>query len=249
MRRIVPGPPAELDRMGLHEAYEPDRTRPSVRLNFVTSLDGAVAVNSHSRGLSSDTDRAVFSLLREQADAVMVGAGTLRHEGYGAVQLAPEQRSRRAGRGMPEDLVLVVVSGALSLSPDSPVFAAATVRPVLLTRADAPSERIAALRAVADVVIAGAPDADGSSVDLAVGLAALRERGLAQILCEGGPHLFGSLLAAGLVDELCLTISPLLAGPGAGRIVAGPTLPAPAGMRLVHLIEHDSFLFSRYARR
>ena len=93
----------------------------------------------------------------------------------------------------------------------------------MLTHAGADAAQQAALAAAADVVVCGE-----SVVDLAVGLAELRQRGLDQVLCEGGPHLFGALLAADLVDELCLTVSPLLAGPGSERIVAGPTRPGPA---------------------
>ncbi len=115
----------------------------------------------------------------------------------------------------------------------------------MLTRAAAPPTLRDQIGAVADVVTCG-----DTSVDLAFGLAELRRRGLAHVLCEGGPHLFGALLAEDLVDELCLTISPLLAGPGAGRIVAGPPLDGrpPAGMRLGHILAEGDSLLTRYIR-
>jgi riboflavin biosynthesis pyrimidine reductase len=242
MRRLLPDA-RDLDDAALRSAYAPDRSKPSIRLNFVSSLDGAVEVDGHSRGLSGEADQAVFALLRDHADAVMVGAGTLRHEGYRAVRFKGARRAWRLEHGLTEHPTLVVVSAALDLDPDSPVFTEAPVRPVVLTHAGAPAERRDRLAAVADVVACG-----DSVVDLSVGLDVLRQRSLDHILCEGGPHLFGALLAADLVDELCITISPLLAGPGAGRIVAGPTRPEPLGMRLAHLIEADSALLVRYTR-
>jgi len=246
MRRIWPQSahdPAPLDDAALTVAYAPDRTRPGVRVNFVTSLDGAVEVGGYSEGLSGDADQAVFRLLRMLCDALLVGAGTLRHEGYGAVRLDEARREWRREHGLAEFPTLVVVSSSLDLDPDQPAFSDAPVRPIVLTNAAAPPDRLQRMREVAEVVVCG-----DTVVDLAVGLAELRERGLDQVLCEGGPHLFGALLAADLVDELCLTISPLLAGPGPGRIVAGAGRGAPLGMRLVHVIVAGDMLLTRYAR-
>jgi len=138
---------------------------------------------------------------------------------------------------------LIVVSGRLDLSPTHRAFADAPARPAILTSEKAPPDRVTALSAVADVVAAGT-----DQVDLAAGLAALREQGIRQVLCEGGPHLFGSLTAAGLVDEVCLTVSPLMAGAGAGRITAGPPA-APAGLWLRHVLEEDGVLLLRYTRQ
>ncbi len=243
MQRIWPDP-APLDAAGLAAAYAVDRSTPCVRMNFVSSLDGAVEVDGYSRGLSSPADQQVFHVLRPHADAVMVGAGTLRHEGYGAVRLSDEQRETRAAQGIQPDPTLVVVSGSLGLDADSKPFAQAPVRPVVLTHAAAPADRRADLARVADVVICG-----DTVVDPAVGLAELHRRGLEQVLCEGGPHLFGALLAADLVDELCLTMSAQLAGSGAGRIVADGRRDTPADLRLVHLILADDTVFTRYSRQ
>jgi riboflavin biosynthesis pyrimidine reductase len=242
VRRILPatGPLTDDE---LIEAYAPDRSRPAVRINFVTSLDGAVEVDGYSRGLSGDADRKVFGILRRYADAVMVGAGTLRHEGYRAVRMSDEIRAWRTARGLREHPTLVVVSANLDLDPDSPTFAEAPVRPVVLTHAGSEDETRAALAKVADVVVCGE-----SVVDLRTGVEALRDRGLDQVLCEGGPHLFGSLLAADLIDELCLTVSPMLAGPGAGRIIEGPTGPASVPLVPVQIIEADGALLTRDAR-
>jgi riboflavin-specific deaminase-like protein len=243
MRRLFPDQ-STLDDEGLRDAYALDRTRPSVRVNFVSSLDGAVEVSGYSRGLSSPTDHQLFGMLRAHSDAVMVGAGTLRHEGYGPLTIGEKGQAWRRANGLAEQPTMVIVSSSLEVDPTSAVFTDAPVRPVVLTHAGAPPERRAALEPVADVITCG-----DSVVDLSQGLTELQGCGLDQILCEGGPFLFGALLAADLVDELCLSISPLLAGSGASRIIADGRRALPAAMRLVHLIHADEdMLLSRYAR-
>jgi riboflavin biosynthesis pyrimidine reductase len=244
MRRVWPVSGADvLDEAAVLAAYAPDRGRAGVRMNFVSSLDGAVEAGGYSRGLSNEVDQRVLQLLRIFADAVLVGAGTLRHEGYGGLRVTPQAARTRVELGLAEQPTLVAVSAALDLDPGHRLFTEAPVRPVVLTHAASDEERRTALEAVADVVVTGE-----SVVDLAVGRAELARRGLGQVLCEGGPHLFGSLLAADLVDELCLTMSPLLTGAGAGRIVAGPTIGEPRAMRLVHVLESEGTLLTRYAR-
>jgi riboflavin biosynthesis pyrimidine reductase len=243
MQLIWPPPATTLDDDALRDLYAPDRDRPGLRVNFVTSLDGAVEVDGYSRGLSGRADQRVLSLLRQHCDALVVGAGTLRHEGYGAIRLDPRRRAWRRERGLAEIPTLVVVTAAVDLDPAQGAFADAPIRPVVMTHAAAPARRRAALEAVADVLVCG----DGT-VDLKAGVAALHERGLRQLLCEGGPHLFGSLLAADVVDELYLTVSPLLAGPGAGRIIAGPSLENPRSLRPAHIVEADGVLLTRYTR-
>jgi riboflavin-specific deaminase-like protein len=232
-----------LTETGLRALYATDGTEPLLRANFVTSLDGAVEVDGRSRGLSGDADRAVFALMRKVADAVMVGAGTARHEGYGPARVDETTAKWRAETGRPEQPTLVLVSSSLDLDPAARAFTEAPVRPIVLTHDAAPADRRDALATVADVVSCGQ-----SVVDLSRGLAELHRRGLRHVLCEGGPHLFGALLAADLVDELCLTISPLLVGAGPGRIVEGGRRDHPEGMRLAHLIAAEGMLLSRYVR-
>ncbi|MER6585274.1 pyrimidine reductase family protein [Micromonospora chalcea] len=227
--------------------------RPHLRVNFVASADGAVTLDGYSAGLSGEPDKRVFGLLRMLCDALVVAAGTLRHEGYRAVRLSPERRAWRRERGLAEFPTLVVVSGSLDLDPAQAAFADAPVRPIVLTHADAVPPP--GLTDVADLVRCGTAPVtstdrvDGSGrVDLAVGLAELRRRGLDQLLCEGGPHLFGALTAADLVDELCLTVAPLLAGAGPGRITAGDASP-PRHLPLRHVLAAaDGVLMLRYAR-
>ncbi len=239
--RLWPAPSAGgLDDAELAALYG-RADRPHLRVNFVTSVDGAVSLDGYSAGLSGAPDKRVFGLLRMLCDGLLVAAGTLRHEGYGAVRLDAARRAWRRAHGLAEYPTLVVVSGSLDLDPAQAAFADAPVRPVVLTRAAA--EAPPGLAGVADLVRCG-----HDRVDLAAGLAALRRRGLGQVLCEGGPHLFGALTAADLVDEVCLTVAPLLAGAGPGRISAGPA-GGHRELPLRHVLAAaDGVLMLRYAR-
>lgn len=230
-----------LTRDELAAAYAPaDRRMPHVRMNFVTSLDGAATLGGRSGALGGETDRLLMGVLRGQCDVLLVGAGTIRAEGYGGVAVPEAEALVREAAGLDAQPRVAVVSRTLELSPRHPFFADAVTRPLVVTCAAASAERRAALAAVADVIVAGSDD-----VDLGVALAELTARGLSRVLCEGGPHLFGSLLAAGLVDEVCLTVSPHLVGGPAGRIVAGAP-EAARGMRLQHALTDGDWLFLRY---
>jgi riboflavin biosynthesis pyrimidine reductase len=223
------------DRSGLH-----------LRANFVTSLDGAVEVDGISKQLSTPDDQLVFSLLRMLADVVLVGAGTVRVEGYRGLRLKESRQQWRREHGLAENPRLVLVTSRLALDPALPALADSAVRPLVITHEAAPTERHSALREVADVVAFGA-----EAVDLPAALAHLADLGLPQVLCEGGPHLLGALTEADLVDEFCLSVAPLLAGPGASRITAGL---AGAGspsrwMQLRSVLESDDgTLLLRYLR-
>ena len=227
MRRLRPDTSDDVD---LASAYAVEDTR-HVRANFVSSLDGAATLSGKSAGLSSDADRALFHLLRSLADVVLVGAGTARAENYGGAKPVN-------GQAPP----IAVVSKALDLDQSSRLFTDATVRPIVVTCAASPDEIRDRLSAVADVIVAG--DAD---VDLGLALEVLAERGLGRVLCEGGPHLLGSLATSGVLDELCLTLSPVIAGGNAGRIVAGYLPEVVEPMHLRHVLEEDGHLFLRYS--
>jgi riboflavin biosynthesis pyrimidine reductase len=225
-------------------ALYPRNPDPAVRVNFVTSIDGAVTVDGKSAGLGGPGDKQIFDVLRMVCDALVVAAGTVRAEGYDALRLDAPRRQWRLAHGLTEFPLMVIVSRSLSLNLGQEVFSDAPIRPVVVTHADADPGRRAAIAEVADVVAVG----DGE-VDLPRALAELRARGAAQVLCEGGPHLAGALTAADLVDEVCLTVSPLLAGGGdAGRMAAGPAGPVRP-MVLRHILTDQDMLFLRYARR
>lgn len=220
----------------------PDRAAPRLRVNFVSSLDGAVTLGGRSGALGSPDDQRLMTVLRTLADVIVVGAGTVRAEGYGGLRLPADKLDLRRAMGLSDQPPIAVVSSSLDLDPTHPFFSKALVRPMVLTHEDAPVPRRAALAAVAEVIDCGA-----SSVGPARLMLALAERGMPQVLCEGGPHLFGELLAADLVDELCLSLSPVLVGGSAGRIAQGAA-EAARRMRLVHALPAGDMLLLRYAR-
>lgn len=239
VRRLLPDP---ADVVDIHDEYAvPITDRWWVRMNFVTSADGAVSVDDRSEPLTTPGDHRVFDALRDLADVVLVGAGTIRIEHYRPMRPNPVRREHRRRHGLAEAPTLAVVSGRLDLDPAAPLFTKAETRPIVITHAASPADRRAALSEVADVIVTG--DAAVSPVRA---LTELAERGLTRVLSEGGPHLYATLLAASVVDELCLTVSPLVTGPGVGRIVAGPYPIDPAGLRLTRVLEEDGALFLRY---
>lgn len=240
MRLLVEGGEGDLGDAELARLYAYPRAG-WLRANMVASADGAGFLDGRSGGLSSAADRRLFGMLRALADVVLVGAGTARIEGYKPSRHRPEFADLRAGRTATPPIALV--SRSLDLDLGAPLFAGAPpdARTIVITHATAPAERLAAAACVADVIVAG-----DAAVDLAEALAALRERGLGRVICEGGPQLLGHLAAGGLLDELCLTVSPLLAGPGAIRITAGEGFPARQ-LTLAHVLSADEgVLFCRY---
>ena len=240
--RLWPEPDATpMEHDALAGCY-PRTGDPTVRVNFVSSLDGAVTLDGFSEGLSSPGDKKVFKTLRTMCDALVVASGTVLSEKYDALRLDAVRRAWRVAHGLPPYPLMVVVSGSLRLDPAQAVFADAPVLPLVFTHAGAPADRRAALAAVAEVITVGDTD-----VDLAAMVAELHARGATQLLSEGGPHLLGALTAADLVDELCLTVSPLLAGAGAGRITAGPP-STPRSLTLRHILAADGALLLRYTR-
>jgi riboflavin biosynthesis pyrimidine reductase len=239
LRQLLPAGQGDPDLAALY-AY-PDG--PWLRANMVSSVDGAASLKGASAGLSSDTDRRLFALLRTLSDVIVVGAATVRAERYKPARFNEAWSGLRAGRTPTPPIA--VITRSLDLDPDSPLITAAPAdaRTIVITTAQAPADIRAALEPDADVIVAGE-----EGVDFTAAVAALAERGHRRLLAEGGPHLLGELLAAGLLDELCLTIGPLLAGPGPGRIVAGGDA-ASLPLDLTHVLAEDGFLFCRYTRK
>jgi len=218
-----------------------------LRANMVSTADGAAYLNGVTAGISSDADRRVFALLRALADVILVGAATVREEGYKPARSQELWRELRAGRT--PTAPIAVVSRRLDLELDSPLLTEAPphARTIVITTARAPRELRAELSRYADVIIAGE-----ETVDFRAAVSELAERGHRRLLAEGGPHMLAQLVEAGLMDELCLTIGPLIAGPGASRIVAGapgtrPGTPLP--LTLAHVLEDDGFLLCRYTTK
>jgi riboflavin biosynthesis pyrimidine reductase len=238
---LWPSPAHGLGDDDIARLYErTDRAEPWLRVNFVSSVDGAATVDGLSGALGGDADRRVFDILRELCHVVIVGAGTVRGEGYGPMRLEPPSTVRRVRRGLPPHPVFAIVSHRLDLDPASRIFSDAPVRPIIVTTDASPRDRRDALAAVADIVVAGTDELDPAAMT-----AAFAERGLNQQHCEGGPSLFGALIAAGVVDELCLTVSPQLVAGDAKRIAAGQ-LEHPSSLALGHVLVSAETLLLRY---
>jgi riboflavin biosynthesis pyrimidine reductase len=258
MRRLLPPPtgpadqaelppaPAGADVLATHYAYPGESSaRPWVRANMVTTLDGAADFGGGSKPISGAPDMRVFGVLRALADVVLVGAGTVRAEGYRPGRARAEFAAARAARGQAPAPAIAVVTAGADLDYGAPLFTAPVVPTLLLTTSAAPAE---ALRNAAEAGAVVLPLGAGPEVQPAAALRALADRGLRRLLLEGGPDLLGRFLAADLVDELCLTVSPCLTDGSASRIARGPELATPHPMRLAGLLEEDGFLFTRYLR-
>ena len=233
-----------------------------VRVNMISSLDGAVAVGGRSGGLGGPADKLLFAVLRSLADVVLVGAGTARVERYGPVELPEDAQLAREERGQPRLPPLAVVTQSVDLDWGSKLFAAHSPRPIVIAPKAADATKLARAREVAEVVTAGT-----GTVDLSSAVQALAAQGLQHVLCEGGPSLNMGLAAVGLVNELCLTLSPQLAGNVGGVLLGGwlgsqgarpgPTHETSEGLavnkpsmqlvklQLLHVLEEDSYLFLR----
>ncbi|TCP56454.1 riboflavin biosynthesis pyrimidine reductase [Tamaricihabitans halophyticus] len=243
MRQIWPaeraGDVSESDLLRLY-GFPADAHR-WLAVNFVSSADGAVEVAGRSRALTNSADRKVYPLGAALADVLLVGAATAVAERFGEAAHADWQLAVRRAQGLAEVAPIAVVTTGASLPPDAPVLTKVSTPTIVLTCAAASAERRAAWQATgARVLVHGT-----TSVDLPSALNELAELGLRRIHCDGGPRLFGAALAAGVVDELRLTIAPLLLAGAAGRIAAGYDLD-PRRLRLASALTEDDTLLLRY---
>ncbi len=241
MRSLLP---LVSDDVDLHDWYAKEWLDDGgLRVNFISSVDGAAQAGGKSAGLQTPGDNKVFAVLRDLADVVLAGAGTVVAEGYRPIELSARRRGIRRDHGLREQLPTAVSSRSLRLDPAHPLFAEAPAdrRTIVLTCDAAPADIRTALAEVADVVSCGDDVVEPGRLR-----AALEERGHTRILSEGGPSAFAELAAADVVDELCLSVSPLLAGPGAGRITAGRPWGDARALRLCGVLEDKGALFLRY---
>ncbi|HEX4467622.1 MAG TPA: dihydrofolate reductase family protein [Solirubrobacteraceae bacterium] len=222
--------------------------RPYTILNMASTVDGRASLGGRSGAIGDRTDRELFHALRASVDAVIAGAGTVRVERYGRIIPDADTRRRRVERGLSEEPLACIVSGRVSLAPDTPLLNEPDAHVVLITPSESSLPETAAqidyVRARRDGLL-----------DLPAAMQELGERlGVRTLLCEGGPHLNGQLLLNGLVDELFLSFSPKLAGGEdatgeALRIVAGVEFASPLALQLISVLESASTLFLRYGVR
>lgn len=244
MRQLLPEP-GTVDPLTSYLAASrpaPPR-RPWVTVGMISTIDGASHTDGRSGGLGGPADAELLRAVRGVADAVIVGAGTVVAEDYGPLRHSEEVRQARLAAGRSTDPPrLVIISGSLSIGPESRVFADPPVPPLVCTSARATPTSIAALDGVAEVLVMGE-----ASVDLAAALAHLRHDGAAVVVSEGGPTLNGALVDAGVVDEWCVTLAPAVVGGDSSRIVRGAA-PDPTEYDLTSLLTADGLLFGRWTR-
>jgi riboflavin biosynthesis pyrimidine reductase len=244
MRYLFP-PLTDDSNVDVHEFFGRDWLETGgLRVNFIASADGAIAVAGRSRGLQTPGDSQIFAALRDLADVVLVGAGTARTENYRPSHPSAERLDYRRAAGLADQLPIAVISRSLGLDPSTELFtgADADARTLVFTCAAANPDEHGELAQVAEVIVCG-----DDEVDLSLVHGMLNGRGLTRVLCEGGPTLFADLAASFNVTELCLSLAPLLAGPGAGRVTAGLAWPDdPRALQLIGALEEDDALFLRY---
>ena len=215
-------------------------------VNMVASVDGAISIDGVSGGLGGKGDRLVFGAIRASCDWIVVAAGTASAERYGIPRPHADVAARRLATERAPAPRLAVVTASVSLDPALPMFADQRPDeelPLVITGSDPPRDRVAAIGDRAVWTHLGAPRPTPAMV-----LAQLYDRGARVVLAEGGPSFNGQLVEAGLVDELCITVSPQLVGGTSSRIVSGASDATPAGLRLARLLEHEGDLFARYVR-
>jgi riboflavin biosynthesis pyrimidine reductase len=238
---LFPDPADDVDPAVVYADLPTSKRRPSVRLNMIVSVDGGTSWGGVSGALGGTADKALFSVLRSFADVVLVAAGTMRAEKYGPAQMTDATQTVRRGRGQVAVPPIAVVSRSCQIDWDTPFFTAAIARPIVITVSAAAASDRARAAEVADVIVVGEHD-----VDLVGALDALAERGVSNVLAEGGPTLNGDLARVRLLDELCVTLSPRLASGDAKRIIAGSTLAELEALSLRSVCEADDYLFLRY---
>ena len=240
MQSLYPTTPSELSHDDLVEIYAYPHDRRWVRANFVTTLDGAAqGSDSKSGTLSSAGDRTLFALLRSLCDVVIVGANTTRVEGYQPIRPSELDMSTRGRLGLAPVPTVAVVSRSLEI--DSSLLAGGEAPTILVTTKEAVEAHRERASDAAAVIVAGE-----RSVDFGAALDELAARGLQRVLCEGGPGLMRDLVSSRRLDELCLTVRPLIVAGDRYRIARGDAIAPVCRMALRSLLESDGDLFARY---
>jgi riboflavin biosynthesis pyrimidine reductase len=244
VRQLLPTVVDSIDASAVYAADARPRgpDRPWLLLDMISSADGATHIDGTSGALGSEGDHVVFRAIRAVADLILVAAGTVRSENYRPVRATDDVRAARVARGQTPVARLAILSRHLDFDFTTDLFTSDTP-PLLLTTTAAPASAVRRAEAITEVV-----RFDGDRVDMAEAVRALGLRGANIVLAEGGPALNGQLHDAGLIDELCLTFSPLLVGTNAARVIDGASLHVQR-LTLDRVLEEDGWLFLRYVRR
>lgn len=246
LHRLLPPPIIEVDPDAAYRAdRHPVAGRPWLMMNMISSLDGAVEVDGVSGPLGGPGDREIFGAIRSIPDIIMAGATTVAAERYNPPSTSVSARVRRLANGAWPTARIAVVSRSLGFDLSIRMFdeASGDQRPLVITIDEPPADRLAAVSKLADIIHAG-PE----SVDMGQAMAALGALGAKVVLAEGGPTLNAQLLAADLVDEICMSVAPLAAAGIGNRIAHGPAPDAPTEFDLCQVLVEDHYLFLRYVR-
>jgi riboflavin biosynthesis pyrimidine reductase len=244
MQMVVGAHAGPVDEQDLADAYPwPDRPL-WVRAMTVMTLDGAtVGPDGRSRSISSVNDRKVLSAVRRFADVVLIGASTFRAERYSPMKARPEDAGTRSRLGLAPAPRVGIVTGSLDLPWDEPLFHESAFPPIVVTTEAADPARLAVAREHADLLVL--PGTVG--VDLAAMFDRFVGRGLGRVVCEGGAQLLATIARSNLLDEVDLSISPVLTS--GGQVSTGTSHPSPTELTLTQVIaDTDGFLFTRYVR-
>lgn len=227
-------------------SYPENLGRCWVRANMISSLDGGATDDGKAGGLAGPGDRALFARMRQEADVILVGASTVRIENYSGAQMSVAQRTERQRRGQAEVPPIAVITHSADFEHDAKIFTRSEVPPLIMTSREAVADARGRLGSMAEVIDASGPQPD--RVDPTVVLKTFAERGLLRVLSEGGPGMISLLIEHDLLDELCVTIAPILVGGRASRIAAGEG-EAHTRMRRSHLLSDDEgYLYTRYVK-
>jgi len=244
VQQIFPDWNAEVDPLDsyLRDARPAPPGRPWVMLNMIASLDGATALDGLSGGLGGPCDRAVLAALRACCDWILVASGTANAERYRMPKGNPAARTHRLQKQQTAAPRLAIVTASGKLDPTIPALAnEGQPRPLVISGTLADAARLSALNA--EIVRLPMPKPQPQAV-----LQTFHERGATVVLCEGGPTWNGQMLRAGVVDEMCISISPILVGGDSPRVVAAAPQTTVRKMRLRRLLTEDGLLFARYTR-
>jgi riboflavin biosynthesis pyrimidine reductase len=243
----TPGQAVDLVALVAGEARPAPAGRPWVVASMVASADGSAAdTTGVSGGLGGPADRQIFSALRAVADVVVAGAATVTAEDYGPARPSEAVQRQRRARGQSDRPRIAVATASLRVDPRLRLFteSPADARPVILTVDDADPGRRRDLEAVAEVHATGR-----ARVDWPTALALLRRRYDAEVvLCEGGPRTIAQLVAADLLDELCLTVAATLVAGDGPRIAIGAAPDTARPLTLERVVVAAGDLLVRYVR-